>query len=215
MGELSKALNANYMRARHGGPLSPRSKAHLIWSLRTFFRDLQEWEWIERRFDPRRAFALPRSIKTLIGPDPRVISDEIWAKLMWAGLNLTTRDRPRHGQPGGNGAPWYPLELVRAVALLWLFAGLRVDEILRLPVGAIRWQHAQRDGERRVCLLDVPTNKTGTRSPSRSTAVGDAIELGDVRPRSPGSRIARPASWSTCCSPTAARGSGRSTSTRS
>ena len=100
MGELSKSLNANYMRARHGGPLSPRSKAHLIWSLRTFFRDLQEWEWIERRFDPRRAFALPRSIKALIGPDPRVISDEVWAKLMWAGLNLTTADLPRHGQPG-------------------------------------------------------------------------------------------------------------------
>ena len=35
VGELSKSLNANYMRARHGGPLSPRSKAHLIWSLRT------------------------------------------------------------------------------------------------------------------------------------------------------------------------------------
>ena len=87
------------MRARYGGPLSPRSKAQLIWSLRTFFRDLQEWEWIERRFDPRRAFALPRSIRALIGPDPRVIADEVWAKLMWAGLNLTTEDLPRHGQP--------------------------------------------------------------------------------------------------------------------
>ena len=140
VGELSKSLNANYMRARHGGPLSPRSKAHLIWSLRTFFRDLQEWEWIQRRFDPRRAFALPRSIKALIGPNPRVISDEVWAKLMWAGLNLTGADLPRHGHPGGDGKPWYPLELVRAVAMLWLFAGLRVDEILRLPVGAIRWQ---------------------------------------------------------------------------
>ena len=104
VGELSKSLNANYMRARHGGPLSPRSKAQLIWSLRTFFRDLQEWEWIERRFDPRRAFALPRSIKALIGPDPRVISDEVWAKLMWAGLNLTTADLPRHGTRAGTGS---------------------------------------------------------------------------------------------------------------
>ena len=51
---------------------------------------------------------------------------------MWAGLNLTTADLPRHGNPRGNGTPWYPLELVRAVAMLWLFAGLRVDEILRL-----------------------------------------------------------------------------------
>ena len=99
-----KSLNANYMRARHGGPLSPRSKAHLIWSLRTFFRDLQEWEWIERRFDPRRAFALPRSIKTLISRDPRVISDDVWAKLMWAGLNLDPRRTCRARQHDGNGA---------------------------------------------------------------------------------------------------------------
>ena len=188
VGELSKSLNANYMRARHGGPLSPRSKAHLIWSLRTFFRDLQEWEWIGRRFDPRRAFALPRSIKTLIGPDPRVISDDVWAKLMWAGLNLTAADLPRHGQPGGNGAPWYPLELVCAVAMLWLFAGLRVDEILRLPVGAIRWQHQHQTehdeaGERRVCLLDVPTNKTGTAfTKPVDPAVGDAIEAWENAP---------------------------------
>jgi site-specific recombinase XerD len=187
VGELSKALNANYMRARHGGPLSPRSKAHLIWSLRTFFRDLQEWEWIERRFDPRRAFALPRSISALIGPNPRVISDEVWAKLMWAGLNLTTSDLPRHGN--ARGKPWYPLELVSAVAQLWLFSGLRVDEILRLPVGAIRWQHQHdtQDGDRRVCLLDVPTNKTGTAfTKPVDPTVGDAIEAWEkVRPAQP------------------------------
>ena len=70
-----------------------------------------------------------------------------------------------HGNPRGNGKPWYPLELVQAVAMLWLFAGLRVDEILRLPIGAVRWQASD---ERRltttrpVCLLDIPTNKTGT-----------------------------------------------------
>jgi site-specific recombinase XerD len=189
VGELSKSLNANYMRARHGGPLSPRSKAHLIWSLRTFFRDIQEWEWIGRRFDPRRAFALPRSISALIGPDPRVISDEVWAKLMWAGLNLTTADLPRHGHPRGNGKPWYPLELVRAVALLWLFAGLRVDEILRLPVGAIRWQHQhdREDRDQRVCLLDVPTNKTGTAfTKPVDRTVGDAIHAWEaVRPPQP------------------------------
>ena len=140
IGELSKSLNANAMRVRYGEVLSPRSKASLIGSIRTFFCDLQEWEWIERRFDPRRALGIPRSILALIAPDPRVIADEVWAKLMWAGLNLEQDDLPKHGSPVGTGAPWYPLELVRAVALLWLFAGLRVDEILRLRVGAIRWQ---------------------------------------------------------------------------
>ncbi|MGI8715278.1 MAG: hypothetical protein ACR2NR_19270 [Solirubrobacteraceae bacterium] len=71
IGELSKSLNANAMRARYGETLSPRSKASLIGSLRTFFCDLQEWEWIQRRFDPPRALGIPRSILALIGPDPR------------------------------------------------------------------------------------------------------------------------------------------------
>ena len=43
--------------------------------MRLFFCDLQEWEWIERRFDPRRALGIPRSIAALIGPDPRVIAE--------------------------------------------------------------------------------------------------------------------------------------------
>ena len=151
--------------------------------------DIQEWEWIERRFDPRRAFALPRSIRALIGPDPRVIADDVWAKLMWAGLNLTGEDLPLHANRGGTGTPWYPLELVRAVAMLWLFAGLRVDEILRLRVGAIRWQHSTTEpasGER-VCLLDVPTNKTATAfTKPVDPIVGDAIEAWEqVRPAHP------------------------------
>ena len=188
IGELSKSLNANGMRARYGEILSPRSKASLIGSVRLFFCDLQEWEWIERRFDPRRALGIPRSIAALIGPDPRVIADEVWAKLMWAGLNLGQDDLPKHGNKAGTGAPWYPLELVRAVALLWLFAGLRVDEILRLRVGAIRWQTTltATTGER-VCLLDVPTNKTSpafTKPVDR--LVGEAIEAWQaVRPAQP------------------------------
>jgi integrase len=188
VGELAKSVNVNGMRARYGEFLSPRSKASLIGSVRLFFCDLQEWEWIERRFDPRRALGIPRSIAALIGPDPRVIADEVWAKLTWAGLNLGEDDLPKHGNKGGTGAPWYPLELVRAVALLWLFAGLRVDEILRLRFGAIRWQTTHGDGDGgRVCLLDVPTNKTSppfTKPVDR--LVGDAIEAWQaVRPAQP------------------------------
>jgi integrase len=188
VGELSKSLNANAMRVRYGEVLSPRSKASLIGATRTFFCDLQEWEWIERRFDPRRALGIPRSIAALIGPDPRVIADDIWAKLMWAGLNLTPEDLPKHGNKAGTGAPWYPIELVRAVALLWLFAGLRVDEILRLRVGAIRW-HTPNDngGDGRVCLLDVPVNKTTpafTKPVDR--LVGEAVDAWQaIRPAQP------------------------------
>lgn len=188
VGELSKSLNANAMRARYGEVLSPRSKAGLIGSVRTFFCDLQEWEWIERRFDPYRALALPRSIKALLGPDPRVIADDVWAKLMWGGLNLTSDDLPRHANRGGTGTPWYPLELVRAVAMLWLFAGLRVDEILRLRVGAIRWQtRPDAGGDGRVCLLDVPVNKTTSAfTKPVDPLVGDAIDAWQaVRPAQP------------------------------
>jgi len=193
VGEFSKSLNANAMRVRYGEMLSPRSKASLIGSLRTFFCDLQEWEWIERRFDPRRALGIPRPIMALIGPDPRVIADDIWAKLMWAGLNLTDQDLPKHANRGGTGEPWYPLGLVRAVALLWLFAGLRVDEILRLRLGAIRWQDSFDDsagddgGCDRVCLLDVPVNKTTSAfTKPVDRLVGEAVEAWQaVRPTQP------------------------------
>ncbi|MBA3262286.1 MAG: tyrosine-type recombinase/integrase [Thermoleophilaceae bacterium] len=187
VGDFSHAPNSDYFRARSGGPLSANSKAQHLIALRAFFCDLQEWEWIERHFDPRRVLATPRSITALIGPDPRVIADDTWAKLLWAGLNLTAEDLPGHASAGG--APWYPLELVRALALLWLFGGLRNDEILRLRVGAVRWQHEHpgEEGRPAVCLLDVPTNKTGpsfTKPVDRS--VGEAIDAWEaVRPAQP------------------------------
>ena len=193
VGDFSYAPNTRAFRARRDGPLAPRTKAQQISYLGTFFFDLQEWEWIARRFDPRRAFALPRSVQALIGPDPRVIADDAWAKLLWAGLNLTSTDLPIHASTGG--VPWYPVELVQAIALLWLFGGLRVDEILRLRVGAIRWQHdhiepAQDGGATTtggVCLLDVPTNKTATAftKPVDQT-VGEALERWQqLRPAQP------------------------------
>jgi integrase len=151
---------------RLGQPLTAATKAGQIAALRTFFRDCQEWEWLPRRFDPQRALATPRSIAALLGPNPRVIADDIWAKLLWAGLNLTATDLPTT-----KSGPFYPFELVRAVTLAWLFSGQRSDEIARLRVGCIRWQHhgtpiagnaadvLARDA---ICLLDVPTHKTGT-----------------------------------------------------
>jgi integrase len=122
-----------------------------------FFRALQEWEWIPRRFDPGRALRTPRSIKALIGPDPRVIDDKVWAKLMWAGLNVEVEDFPSWA-----GLPFYPFEMLSALTRTWLFAGLRANEIRRLRVGCVRWQAMPGQGDDSpVCLLDVPTNKTG------------------------------------------------------
>jgi integrase len=183
VGDFAKSTNTAYMHARFGGPLSARAKASLIWSLRRFFVDLQEWEWIEPRFNPRRAFQAPRSITALIGPKPRVIADDVWAKLMWAGLNLTAEDLPVHPAVG----QWYPLELVRAIAVLWLFAGLRVDEIMRLRVGAVRWQQDAGGDQPAVCLLDVPVNKTTTAfTKPVDQLVGQAIQAWEAaRPAQP------------------------------
>lgn len=151
---------------REGTPISPRTKAHFLMASRTFFRDCQEWEWFPRRFDPSRALAVPRSVAALIETNPRVIADELWAKLLWAGLNLEPDDLP-----GKSAGTYYPMELIRAVTLTWLFSGLRSDETTRLRVGCVRWQHDGRPipadasdvlAEEAVCLLDVPVHKTGT-----------------------------------------------------
>ncbi|MFE9859195.1 hypothetical protein [Streptomyces sp. NPDC005780] len=77
---------------RRGQPLSASTKDGYITTIRAFFRDCQEWEWLPLRFDPQRALSTPRSIGDVIGPDPRVISDDVWAKLLWAGLNLEAED---------------------------------------------------------------------------------------------------------------------------
>ena len=185
----------DHIQARAGKPVLPRSKAHILGATRTFFRDLQEWGWISRRFDPARALAVPRSVSALIGTSPRVIADEVWAKLMWAGLNLQAADLP------GCADSYYPVELLGAVTLTWLFSGLRSDEISRLRVGCIRWQH---DGlpiagdaagvlaEDAVCLLDVPVHKTGTAfTKPVDPIVGQAIEAWQaLRPPQP-SRLDR------------------------
>ncbi len=176
---------------RIGKPLQASAKAAQLSAVRTFFRDCQEWEWLPRRFDPQRALGTPRSVAALLGPNPRVIADEIWAKLLWAGLNLEAADLPET-----RAGHFYPFELVRAITLTWLFSGQRSDEIARLRVGCIRWQHESapiawdspqvlaRDA---VCLLDVPAHKTGTSfTKPVDPILGQAIEAWQaVRPGQP------------------------------
>jgi integrase len=182
---------ANALGQRTGTPIAPRTKVHHLVTSRTFFRDCQEWEWIPRRFDPTKALAASRSVTALVSTDPRVIADDVWAKLLWAGLNLVADDFP-----ASSAGSYYPMELVRAVTLTWLFAGLRSDEIARLRVGCIRWQH---DGEPvrpdaadvlaadAVCLLDVPVHKTGTAfTKPVDPLLGQAIEAWHaLRPAQP------------------------------
>jgi hypothetical protein len=112
-----RRLRATHRRLkdRIGKPLEASSKEGHLAAVRRFFTDCQEWEWLPRRFDPLRALATPRSIAALLGPNPRVIADEIWAKLLWAGLNLDKDDLPVT-----KAGHFYPLELVRAVTMTWL-----------------------------------------------------------------------------------------------
>lgn len=166
-------------------PLLAGAKTQHLYALSIFFRDCQEWNWIPRRFDPRRSFAAPRSLRSLRGPKPRSIDDDTWAKLMWAGLNLTPQDLPVLANRLRAERWWYPFEMVRACTLVWLFTGLRCDEICRLAVGCIRWQHEDLVitgteevlPKESVCWLKVPVQKTGasfTKPVDR--LVGEAIE---------------------------------------
>lgn len=152
-----------------GHPMVAATKAGRLSMLRTFFRDLQDWELIPRRFDPQRTFATPKSLLAQIGPNPRVIADDLWAKLIWAGLNFRIDDLPSVGGfgRGVQQKTCYPFELNRALVVTWLFAGLRVNEILRLRVGCVRWHRndpssgsSENLPAESVCFLDVPVNKT-------------------------------------------------------
>lgn len=174
-----------------GRSLKPASKAALLTAMRQFFRDCQEWGWIPVRFNPYQALATPRSVRALIGPDPRIIQDAVWAKLVWAGLNLSDQDLSRPSDPDTLGdGHFYPATLVRALATMWLFSGLRRSEIVRLRVGCIRWERQPTSSsEPPVCFLHVPVNKTGTAfSKPVDGVVGRSVELWEqMRPPQPSS----------------------------
>ncbi len=194
VGEWAHPTSSAQRGTRAGQPLAARTKESYLKALRTFFQDLHAWGWLARRFDPPRALRTPPAVRAQIGPAPRVIADDVWGKLLWAGLNLTPDDlAPPPGRPWACVA--YPPAMVQALAVTWLFAGLRADELARLPVGCVRWQHAapappgttEADPGDAVCWLDVPVNKTGppfTKPVDR--LVGEAIAAWErVRPAQP------------------------------
>ncbi len=150
---------------------------------RVFFRDCQEWEWIPRRFDPGRCLRVLFSVLACIGPNPRVIADHVWAKLVWAGLNLEESDFYQSAK----GRTFLPIGFVRALAAVWLFAGLRSDEIRRLRMGCIRWGKLQEKECAETCILHVPVNKTSTAlAKPVDPVVGHAIEAWEsMRPQQP------------------------------
>jgi len=145
----------------YGKPAAPRTRVAFLAAVRLFFRDCQEWEWIPRRFNPGQCLVPPRNLRALIKPNPRVIADDTWAKLLWAGLNLTSADLPKNHI---DRTSYYPPSMLRAVTVVWLFAGLRAGQIRRLVVGCIRRENPIAEGgstesQSPVCMLDVPAHK--------------------------------------------------------
>jgi integrase len=140
-----------------GKPLTPRTQFTRLHQVKAFLEDCQEWGWIERRLNPASALRIPYHIRMAIGPSPRVIEQTIWAKLMNAGLSLRPGDIPL-----SRGYYMYPFEMVKAIAVVWLFAGIRRNELVRLSVGCIRAVPEFQGVDDAYCLLDVPTNKTSS-----------------------------------------------------
>ncbi len=165
IGELLKEPRPNL---RMGHPLTPNGKVGILAAMRVFFRDLQHWEWIERRFNPDRGFALPRQVQRSRQRNPRPIEEGFWFKLRAASLSLRHGDLPRPIDSG----QWryqYPLELIQALAAAWTFSGCRSDEIKRLEVGCSYIEHVPEQTDPATgatvpafdqSMLRVPVNKT-------------------------------------------------------
>ncbi len=124
--------------------LSVSSRLGHLSARRCFFTDLSLWELVPRRFDPRLTFRFPRSLALLRSPNPRLIADS--------------------NRLGRASLPRYSLVMTRALAMVWLFAGLRKDEIVRLRIDCVRRQTRGIDGSSKedasICLLEIPANKT-------------------------------------------------------
>lgn len=176
----------SHKRRNSGKPLKASTKSGLIYIVRKFFQDCQEWGWARLSFNPRRCLQPSSTLLSQVVAAPRVIADDMWAKLLWAGLNLSEEDVC--AVQSGDG---YPIEMLRAVAITWLFGGLRMNEIRRLRVGCVRWQQALFEGTSEtdptgetVCLLSIPVNKTGSAfTKPIDPVMGRAIEAWEaVRP---------------------------------
>ncbi|TPG58002.1 tyrosine-type recombinase/integrase [Hymenobacter nivis] len=182
---------------RRGEPLGASYQAQLLQDLRLFFNDCHELEWFPRAFDPDRHLATPRRISARRGPNPRPIDDAQWAKLVQAGLSITQEDLPSASpfvskRSDVTPKSWYPLAMVRALALVWLYSGLRANEIRRLRVGCIRSIPGEENESRSasthaLCNLIVPVGKNGRGFLKPIIKlVGDAIELWEkIRPSVP------------------------------
>ncbi|MCW6034394.1 tyrosine-type recombinase/integrase [Pantoea sp. JK] len=144
---------------RSGEPMMPHSRAGVIYALRRFMIDYENWGWGRLRFSPARHLSTPDTPLFRRGVNPRVIDDPVWLKLIWASLNLRQEDLLTEIH--------YPLAMLQAMAVIWTHAGLRKNELLRLTTGCIAPQAdeiVKEDGSvipaGTLCYLHIPAGKT-------------------------------------------------------
>ncbi|MFI6358639.1 hypothetical protein ACIBJF_39925 [Streptomyces sp. NPDC050743] len=70
VGDFSQWTHGMHSQGRLGKPLTAQSKSGYLKVPRAFFRDLHEWEWTPRRFDPAHALADPTKRPRVDGPGP-------------------------------------------------------------------------------------------------------------------------------------------------
>lgn len=153
-----------------GKPLEPTAIDSRLIALRRFMNDLQNYPHavsgqpprkLPLRFKPETALETPADIKKRINPDPRDIDQAIWRKLQRAAARLAASDLRQHNK--------YPFLMVKAIALLWVTAARRSNEIGRLRLHCVRgdWDPDMLDEngdpiseDARLAYLQVPKSKT-------------------------------------------------------
>ncbi|MFD5827004.1 tyrosine-type recombinase/integrase [Lentzea sp. NPDC060358] len=162
-------------------------------------------------------------LRAQIGPDPRIIDEVSWAKLMAAGPTLNGEELNEYGSPRAKAAAesrrlYYPIAMVRALVGVWLFTGCRIDEIRRLDIDCIdRDEGATRRPARpsRSVYCAYHRTRPGDSSPNRSTrsSASSSTPGSTSGHRNPRSSTARPASTSNSCSASAMKRSAGPTAT--
>jgi integrase len=104
---------------------------------RTFFTDCREKRLFSIQIVPERDLQTPKHIRRQIEPNPRAIVSDVWKALLCAGIELSQADLDAQRS---ENIGCYPLEMVRALAMIWLFGGLRPGQIRLLEVDCIEWQ---------------------------------------------------------------------------
>jgi hypothetical protein len=166
-----------------GKPLTPQSKVAVHQAMRRFLTDVEDWQWVKLRCNPRYHLGTPSSVRRLLAFNPRTIDDAVWLKLTWASLNLEASDLVQDGR--------YPLEMLRAIAVIWTHAGLRSNEVVRLRLGCARPhdgdlvdQSGAATSADKLCWLDVPAGKTGVAytKPVNGAVLRHVVAWVQVRP---------------------------------